>query len=130
MVCFFIDYENQSGRALEGISLMNLKKSDELIFFYSENSSRITMELHRELEKIYAKKLYIKVVKGLPNALDFQLSTYLGACIQKHPDKKYYIISKDNGFDSVCRFWMDKNIFVKRIEKFYYCTDADGSVRL
>ena len=125
MACFFIDYENQSGRVLEGISLIGLDKSDELIFFYIEKSSRITMELHSELEKIPAKKLYIKVLRGLPNALDFQLSTYLGACIQKNPDKKYYIVSKDNDYDPVCRFWQDKNVFVTRIERF--CRYADIS---
>lgn len=123
MACFFIDYENQSGRALEGISLIGLNKSDELIFFYSENSSRITMELHKELEKIKAKKLYIPVGGGIPNSLDFQLSTYLGACIQKNPQKKYFIISKDKGFDCVCHFWRNKNIFVKRIERFCYYSE-------
>lgn len=101
MACFFIDYENQSGRALEGLSLIGLKKSDELIIFYSDKSSRITMELHRELENIQAKKLYIKVKRELPNALDFQLSTYLGACIQKNPNKKYYIVSAISGWTKI-----------------------------
>ena len=128
MACFLIDYENQSGRVLEGISLIGLDKSDELIFFYSEKSSRITMELHSELEKIPAKKLYIKVLRGLPNALDFQLSTYLGACIQKNPKKKYFIISKDSGYDCVCHFWMDKNVFVKRIERFCYYTGVSSTM--
>ena len=41
------------------------------------------MELHKELEKIQAKKLYIPVGGGMANSLDFQLSTYLSACIQK-----------------------------------------------
>lgn len=94
MACFLIDYENESGRQLEGISLLNLKSKDEVIFFYSKNASRITMELHRELEKLPAKKLYIKTETGTQNSLDFQLSSYLGACIQNNPKKKYYIVSK------------------------------------
>ncbi len=33
MACFLIDFENESGRVLEGISLLNLSKNDEIIFF-------------------------------------------------------------------------------------------------
>lgn len=120
MACILIDYENECGRLLEGISLIGLGKSDEIIFFYSKNASRITMELHKELEEIQSKKLYIKVETGTSNSLDFQLSSYLGACIQKSPKKKYYIISEDGGYDCVCRFWNSKNIYVKRLERICY----------
>lgn len=118
MACFLIDYENELGRSLEGISLLGLTQNDEIIFFYSKNADNITIELHTELERIQAKKLYIKVEAGRKNSLDFQLSTYLGACIQKHPEKEYYIVSKDSGYDSVCNFWKNTNIYVKRIERF------------
>lgn len=120
MACFLIDYENENGRLLEGISLLGLGKNDEIIFFYSKHAAHLTMELHRELERIPAKKLYILVESGTQNALDFQLSSYLGACIQKSPKKEYYIISKDHGYDCICRFWKNKNINVKRIERFSY----------
>ncbi|MDE6506362.1 MAG: hypothetical protein K2K71_03800 [Eubacterium sp.] len=125
MACFLIDYENESGRLLEGISLLGLNKNDEIIFFYSKNASHITMELHKELERIKVKKLYIKTEPGTQNSLDFKLSSYLGACIQKNPKKKYYIVSKDCGYDCVCRFWNNKNVYVKRIEKFCYYADIN-----
>ncbi|MCM1114578.1 MAG: PIN domain-containing protein [Clostridium sp.] len=115
MACFLIDFENESGKLLDGISCLNLTEKDELVIFYSKNVSHVHMELHKELEKVRAKKLYIKTEVGTPHALDFQLSSYLGACIQKHPEKEYFIVSKDKGFDCVCRFWNSKNIFVERI---------------
>ena len=118
MACFLVDFENECGNLLNGISHLNFSKNDEIIIFYSKNASHLTMELHKELEIIKANKQYIKVETGSKNALDFQLSSYLGACIQKGPKKKYYIVSKDSGFDTVCRFWRDNNIFVKRIEQF------------
>lgn len=129
MACFLIDYENESGRQLEGISLIGLTKNDEIIIFYSQSVSRITMELHKELEQMPAKKLYIKTETGTPNSLDFQLSSYLGACIQKSPQKEYFIVSKDHGYDCVCRFWRNKNAYVKRIEKlcYYQKTTAKSS---
>lgn len=128
MACFLIDYENENGRLLEGISLLKLTEKDEIIIFYSKNASRISMELHKELENIQSKKLYIKIQTGTPNALDFQLSSYLGACIQKSPEKEYYIVSNDGGFDCVCHFWENKNISVKRIDRFCYYEDINRKI--
>ncbi len=123
MACFFIDYENESGSTLEGISRLGLTKKDEVLFFYSRKASRVTMELHRELEKLQAKKQYIETETGTPNALDFQLSTCLGAYIQKNPRRAYYIVSKDCGYDCVCRFWNKQAVDVKRIDRFQYYAD-------
>lgn len=118
MACFFIDYEN--GCAFEDVTLLNLSKKDELVFFYSENASHLTMKLHKELENLCVKKVYIEVESGKKNALDFQLVSYLGACIQKYPKKKYYIVSKDGGFNCVCNFWTKRKVDVKRIDGFCY----------
>lgn len=123
MACFLIDYENESGRSLEGVSLLGLTRKDEIIFFYSRHTARITMELHKELEKIPAKKQYIEIETGTPNALDFQLSTYLGARIQKNVVKQYVIVSRDCGYDCVCRFWKNRDVDVKRIDRFSYYAD-------
>ena len=120
MLVFLIDYENESGRVLEGISLLGLTRKDEIVIFYSKSASRITMELHRELENIKAKKSYIRVETGTANALDFQLVTYLGACVHENSEKEYYIISKDSGYDCVCRNCRSKKIVVKRIERLSY----------
>lgn len=119
MACFLIDYENQSDTMLEGISLLGLKKKDEIIFFYTKNSTRITFTLLDELEKIPAKKTYIRVESGT-HALDFQLSSYLGACINEDPANNYYIVSKDLGYDCVCAFWTNKNVFVKRLGRIHH----------
>ncbi|MDE6751321.1 MAG: hypothetical protein K2J59_00920, partial [Eubacterium sp.] len=124
MAVFLIDYENESGNVLAGISLLGLKRNDEIIFFYSKNASQLTMDLHKELESVKAKKLYIEAEPGKKNALDFQLVSYLGACIKEYPKKKYYIVSKDGGFNCVCRFWAKRRVDVKRIDKFcYYIND-------
>lgn len=83
------------------------------------------MELHKELEKVKAKKLYITIETGSPHSLDFQLVSYLGACVKEHPKKKYFIISKDTGYDCVCHFWKNRKIDVKRIERFCYYADIN-----
>lgn len=120
MACFLVDYENESGKLLEGVSLVGLDENDEIIIFYSKNASRVPMALHKELERTPAKKAYIMTEVGIPNALDFQLCSYLGACVHKNPEKEYYIVSKDIGFDCVCRFWRMYHIAVKQIRGFIH----------
>jgi len=118
MACFLIDYENQQGRALEGISYLKLKKSDEIVLFYSKTAGRIPIELHLELEKLKTKKEYILAETGHKNSLDFQLSTYLGMRISENPNEEYYIVSSDTGFDSVCFFWCSRGNKVIRLSRF------------
>ena len=120
MACFLIDYENNDANMLEGFSLLGLKRNDEIVLFYSENASHLTMNLHTELESCQAKKLYIETEAGKKNALDFQLVSYLGACIKENPKRKYYIVSKDGGFDCVCKFWAKRKVDVHRIDKLCY----------
>ena len=120
MACFLIDYENNDANMLEGISLLGLKRNDEIVLFYSENASHLTMDLHTALESCQAKKLYIKAENGKKNALDFQLVSYLGSCINECPKKKYYIVSKDGGFNCVCKFWAKRKVDVKLIDKLGY----------
>lgn len=119
MACFLIDYENLSCKSLECITTAKLKKKDEIIFFYSKNASKMSFEFHKELEQIKVEKTYILIDASEPNALDFQLVTYLGARVQKNPEQEYYIISKDLGCDCVCTFWQNRNICVYRINGFY-----------
>ena len=125
MACFLIDYENKAGKALENISLLNLTEEDEIIFFHSKNTTKITLELHLELEKTPAKKVYISADTGIPNALDFQLSSYLGACIQENPGREYCIVSKDTDYDCVCSFWQKQDFSVRRLGEIYEYVKPD-----
>ena len=61
MACFLVDYENESGRLLQGISLAGLTKEDELIIFYSKHARRVKFHILKELDNTPAKKEYIMV---------------------------------------------------------------------
>lgn len=37
--------------------------------------------------------------------MDFQLSSYLGFQIANHAEEKYYIVSKDKGYEILTQFW-------------------------
>lgn len=103
---YLIDYENLGNNAIIGAN--NLNKDDNVVIFYNENST-IKLNTHIQLEKCVAKKEYYNVKSKTSNALDFQLSSYVGSLIKK--EKNICIISKDRGFQAVVDFWKEKENF-------------------
>lgn len=103
MAIYLVDYENT--HHLGGIS--RLPKNDTVVVFYTQNSSSLSFDAHKEILQAQAKILYKYVDNGGKNALDFQLSTYLGYLIgEKQADEQQlYIVSKDKGFYYVSKFW-------------------------
>ncbi|MDR0963995.1 MAG: hypothetical protein LBM60_05215 [Clostridium sp.] len=105
-----VDYENVHTSGLKGI--IQATSRDEIVIFYSdshEKSIAFIRELCRDIQ-------FAKIAKGGQNALDFQLSSYLGyrihkaACKEELSGTEFMIISKDTGFDSVVKFWMSSPI--------------------
>ena len=108
---YLMDYENV--KSFTGIQ--SLKKADRIIIFYTKNASSLTFEDHINLKNASVEMEYKKVAVG-KNALDFQLSSYLGFLIGQG-DSDFCIISKDQGFDSIIDFWKnEKGISIKRQE--------------
>lgn len=103
MAIYLVDYENT--HYLGGIS--GLSANDTVVVFYTQNSSSLSFDAHKEILQAQAKILYKYVDNGGKNALDFQLSTYLGCLIgEKQADEQQlYIVSKDKGFYYVSKFW-------------------------
>ena len=92
---YFIDYENVHQSGLNGIE--KLTENDKLIIFYTTNAETLTFSIYEKLILCKAEIQLYKVQCGGKNALDFQLSSYIGYIVGKHPKCMCYIISKDNG---------------------------------
>lgn len=100
---FIIDTENIGGTQYEGLS--QLSKKDKVVFIMSKNSQGLQGLVMNEIINCKAIKESILVDVGAKNALDFQLIAYLSMQIQKNRKcNKYYIISKDKGYDAVVNF--------------------------
>ena len=125
MATYLIDYENVKSEGIKGIA--QLSEEDRVVIFYSHNADTITFEAMDMIFNSKAQVLKYKILCGGKNALDFQLSTYLGYLIHEAKDSYFYIISKDNGFKHVVDFW--KRTF--RFDGYVYCfaTIADGNAR-
>lgn len=116
---YLLDYENTNEAGLSGVE--KLSPHDSLLIFYND-SSKISIDYHKKLENSQCKTTYFKLNKSAKNALDFQLSTYLGYLIHEDSKELYSIISKDTGFDSVVTFWKGRQIKINR------CTNIGNSV--
>ena len=110
---FFVDFENVKISGLDG--LLELNSTDEVFIFYSDNANGITFDVHKNLNETKAKINLQKVEVGSKNALDFQLSSYLGFIINENLNKgnentSYFIVTKDSGFSCLTTYWKNKNI--------------------
>ncbi len=114
MKYFFIDYENIKQDALKGIE--RLSAEDKVIVFYSEYAQTITIPMHLQINNSRAEFIFKEVQVGHKNDLDFQLATELGCLVGNGLGDEYYIVSYDKGYQSVCRYWQEKDVCVKRIE--------------
>lgn len=109
---YFVDYENVKTQGLNGVN--KLPEEDVVCIFYSENADSLTFGLHRRLNESKATLLFQKVDVGQKNALDFQLSSYMGYVICENMDNPYdyYIVTKDRGYESLVNYWKKRKINV------------------
>lgn len=103
MSIYLVDFENVTSEGLSGVS--KLSEEDKVILFYSTKANKISMPIHVEMSKSLASFEYKEVLVGGKNALDYQLSTYLGYLIGQKEDTNYYIVSKDKGYEYLSDFW-------------------------
>lgn len=111
MSIFLVDYENVHSNGFNGIN--QLSEKDLIIVFYTKEVKQIPIDLHLKLQNTKAKIEYLKAENGRKNALDFQLTSYLGYLISKNSLESYYIVSNDQGYKVLTSFWAENNILVK-----------------
>lgn len=114
MATYLIDYENTGVKGLYGIE--RLKDNDLIIVFYGPRTGAVSFEDHVRIASAVSRVEYIKTTKTAKNYLDFQLTTYLGYLAAQGNEKKFFVISKDNGFDSVVDFWKARGFYIRRQE--------------
>ncbi|MBR0485265.1 MAG: hypothetical protein IJJ69_10885 [Oscillospiraceae bacterium] len=110
---YLVDYENVHKAGLNGIE--ELKSTDTVIIFYSANADSLSFELHHYLGEAKAKVDYIKVDTEGKNALDFQLSSYIGYLIGRDEHCKCFIVSNDKGYHNVRDFWLKRDAKIRMI---------------
>lgn len=108
---YLVDYENVHQSGLNGIE--KLTENDRLVIFYTSNAETLTFSLYEKLVQCSAEIKLYKVQCGGKNALDFQLSTFLGYILGTDQNIDCHIISNDKGYEYIRNFWKEKNIKIK-----------------
>ena len=101
---FLIDYENVVDAGLKGF--FTLPPEDQVFLFYTQNNARIGIPFLEKLltSPAHAALNFMSVAAG-QQALDLQLSSFLGGLIRQHPEGQFFIISKDKGYGCLSSFW-------------------------
>lgn len=106
---YLVDFENVASEGLSGITY--LAPEDQVIIFYSNNSNRLSMKMHILIGKSVCKLDYFEATVGGKNALDHQISTWLGYLVGTNAaERSYYIVSRDMGYKFVASFWADSEL--------------------
>lgn len=112
MDIFLVDFENVHTAGLKGQNY--LKDAVIHVFFSSNicNQPQITLDLHElyELQRQHVTLKFHETIKG-HNALDFQLTSYLGLLIDRASSTEqtnFYIVSKDKGYTCLNDFWQQE----------------------
>ena len=121
---FLIDYENVTRSGLEGVE--SLTSVDTVVVFYNSTST-IPIDLLVKINKSEASFDWIGLkIPGL-NALDLQLTTFLGETISKvrlEDDYTVFIVSKDNGYDSAIKMAFERfGVLVSKAQSISSCKD-------
>ena len=97
---YLVDFENTASNIF--LTVDKLRDVDELYLFYTAASERVNIELIIALKNSPAKVKLVRCENGSPNALDFQLSCYLGLLIgTRGSSVDYIVVSDDNGYRKI-----------------------------
>lgn len=105
-----IDYENVHVKSLV------LLKGDHfrVRVFLGPKNTRLATELVLAMKELGERADYIVLEAGGHNALDFHITYYLGRLVAADPEGRYYVISKDTGFDSLIKHINKSGIHCER----------------
>lgn len=110
---FLVDFENISTDDMKNLD--GVCEGDTIVMFFSENRKNISLDFIEEVLKKGANFKTMKANAGTKNALDFQLTSYLGYLIGKYQNNsEYIIVSHDTGYDCLRSFWKNMDVKVRR----------------
>lgn len=108
---YFVDTENVHNNWL---SLLDTTEAMKIYLFYTQNTPHIPYDTLKSLTK-HIRSLNMISCKPGPNALDFQLISYLSFILKKRTRHNYVIVSNDKGYDVVIDFWNERGFSISRM---------------
>ena len=112
-VVYLVDSENVG---IMWKSIVDKNEIQKLFIFYTSNTPYISYE---DLKFLLDSGSYFRLIECFTgqNALDFQLSSFLGYLLSKEESENddFVIVSNDKGYDPLCEFWSCRGYSVQRL---------------
>ena len=107
-----IDFENVQPRNLELLT----KHPFRVYVFVGASQTKVSFDLADSMQLLGNNAKYIKISGNGQNALDFHVAYYVGELAAKDPDARFYIVSKDKGFDTLIDHLTKRKIRIQRVK--------------
>jgi len=107
-----IDFENVQPRNLELLT----KHPFRVYVFVGASQTKVSFDLADSMQLLGNNAKYIKISGNGQNALDFHIAYYVGELAAKDPDARFYIVSKDKGFDTLIDHLTKRKIRIQRVK--------------
>ncbi|MCD0462068.1 PIN domain-containing protein [Roseiconus lacunae] len=106
-----IDFENVTPTSLDGLKEVPLL----VLVFVGAKQTKIPFELAFALQGMGHAGRYVKISGSSKDALDFHIAFYIGELSVAHPNARFFIVSKDGGFDPLIEHLAERKIDVRRV---------------
>lgn len=105
-----VDFEN-----VHQVNLSQLEEGYHVMIFVGSSQKTIPIELVTSAQKLGSRVDWLKVEGNGSNALDFHIACQLGRVLEKSPNIRCTVLSKDKGFDPLLRHLNKVGLKCKRI---------------
>lgn len=105
-----VDFEN-----VQQVDLSKLKDDTNVIIFLGANQKNIPTDMVTSAQRLGNRIEWQQIEGNGSNALDFHISCHLGRILEKTPQLRCIVLSKDKGFDPLLRFLNKSGLKCRRI---------------
>lgn len=106
-----IDYENLQPKTFERLA----HESFHVKVFVGPNQPKVPVETAMAMQSFGERAEYIRISKSRKNAADFHIAYYVGMLTQQSSQDRFYIVSRDDGFDPLVEHLKSKKIEIRRV---------------
>lgn len=110
--CWLVDLENTAGRWSKASRLF--QPGDLVAMFWSDKSCVPDVKAMSGVPGV--SYMFFECANGTPNAMDFQLSAWLGRASAEYPEFDFMVLSADKGYGPLTEFMAKFGVSVQMLE--------------
>lgn len=112
---FYVDYENVGVNGLNGIA--KLSETDNVLIYYSEEHSTMTMGMHRRINQSQANIQFVLINMPIKNAIDCKILFDIELLSKENKLSEFFIVSNDTDYDKPIKLFTNNKIKIRRISE-------------